>query len=134
VMAHENDLEGALVVAEKHGDDPAAARLALVETLAHNASLKFVPPGSAVSGEPLRADGTHPHLYVEPKGHGIEAWRGDAVQTSQPVNGFLVYSFAAAADSPDASDRKPVGYDLLSTYETFWQRARSGKNETYGEE
>ena len=45
VAAHENDLEGALVVAEKHGEDPAEARLVLVETLAHNAYLKYTPPG-----------------------------------------------------------------------------------------
>ena len=40
VMAHENDLEGALVVAEKIGEDYTNARLTLVETLAHNYYLR----------------------------------------------------------------------------------------------
>ncbi len=134
VLAHENDLEGALVVAEKHGDDPASAKLALVETLAHNAYLKFTPPGSELSADPLRMDGTHPHLYVEPKGHGIEAWRDDEYQAKQSEKGILVYTFTGVAGDPDESDGKSIGYDLLSTYETFWPHAAKGANETYGEE
>ncbi len=36
VLAHENDLEGCLVVVEKHGDALDAAVVVAVETLAHN--------------------------------------------------------------------------------------------------
>lgn len=134
VMAHENDLEGALVVAEKNGPDPARARLFLVETLAHNAFLKYVPPGSSAgSGEPLAADGVRPHLFIEPKGHGIEAWRDDAPQHKQAVSGFVVYTFTGKPTDPDVAGDKAVGYDLLPTYDTFWLRARAGKDESFGE-
>ena len=134
VMAHENDLEGALVVAEKNGEDPADARLTLVETLAHNNYLKYTPPGGSLAGEPVLVDGVRPHLFVEPKGHGIAAWQDDSDQRKQAENGFLLYRFAAAAEDPDTKPDRAAGYDLLATYETFWPHARTGKNESCGEE
>ncbi len=47
VLAHENDMEGCLVVAEKEGEDPARARVILVETLAHDRFLKYAPEGAS---------------------------------------------------------------------------------------
>jgi Zn-dependent protease with chaperone function len=134
VMAHENDLEGALVVAEKDGEDPAKARLTIVETLAHNNYLKYTPPGSSVAGEPLQVDGVRPHLFIEPKGHGIEAWRNNPYQTAQATSGFRMYTFAGIAEDPLAGDKSSIGYDLLPVFDTLWPHARSGKNETCGEE
>jgi hypothetical protein len=134
VMAHENDLEGALVVAEKNGDDPANARLVLVETLAHNAFLRYVPPGSRLAGDALRVDGVRPHLFIESMGHGIEAWRDDAFQQKHALKGFMTYAFTGSAEDPEAGGKTSVGYDLAPTFDTFWPRARSGKNETNGEE
>jgi Zn-dependent protease with chaperone function len=134
VMAHENDLEGAVVVAEKHGEDPFQATLLLVETLAHNNYLKYVPPGSALSADALMVEGVRPRLFIESKGHGIEAWRDVPEQHKMAENGFLVYVFAARADDPDGKRDASVGYELLPAYETFWPRARGGKNETCGEE
>ena len=127
VMAHENDLEGALVVAGKDGEDYNKARLAMVETLAHNNYLKYTGDGIAV-------EGVRPHLFIEPQGHGIEAWRDDAAQHKQAVKGFRVYVFKGAAEDPDEKVDGPVGYELLPTYETFWPRTRSGKSESFGEE
>ena len=46
----------------------------------------------------------------------------------------MVYVFAAAAEDPEAKPDRAVGYELLPTYESFWPHARSGKNETCGEE
>ena len=134
VMAHENDLEGALVVAEKNGEDYTQARLTLVETLAHNNYLKYAPPGSPLPGDPIMVEGVRPRVFVEPKGHGIEAWRDDAEQNKMAENGFLVYVFGAADDDPEGKANVSLGYELVPTYETFWPRARSGKNETCGEE
>jgi len=134
VMAHENDLEGALVVAEKDSEDYTKARLTLVETLAHNNYLKYTPPGSPLSGEPVIVEGVRPRLFVEPKGHGIQAWRDDPDQHKMAEKGFLVYVFAAAAEDPDAKPDRSIGYELLPTFESIWPRARSGKNETCGEE
>jgi Zn-dependent protease with chaperone function len=133
VMAHENDLEGAVVVVEKDGDDPVQARLTLVETLAHNNYLKYVPSGSSLAGERLLVDGVRPLLFIEPKGHGIEAWRNEPYQTTQAVNGFRVYRFTGTAEDPEGA-LKPVGYDLLPVFDTFWPRARAGKNEMCGAE
>ncbi|MCW5980562.1 MAG: M48 family metalloprotease [Bryobacteraceae bacterium] len=132
VMAHENDLEGALVIAEKSGENPAAARLAIVETLAHNHYLKYTPRGSPLVGDPVQVDGVRPLLFVEPKGHGIEAWRDDAFQRKQAEKGFMIYRYAGSAGDPDSAGADSVGYDLLPTYETFWQRTRAGKNDTFG--
>ena len=134
VLAHENDLEGALVVAEKNGENLAGARLMLVETLAHNNYLKFVPPGSSLSGDRVQVEGVRAHLFVEPKGHGIEAWRNDTYQNRQAEKGFLAYTFSGSAEDPEPRARDSVGYDLLPTFDTLWPRSRSGKNETFGEE
>ena len=133
VMAHENDLEGALAVAEKNGDDPANARLVLVETLAHNNYLKYTPSGSPFSGDPILVDGVRPRLFVEPKGHGIEAWRDDDYQRKQAENGFRIYAFTGTAGDPESSG-DTVGYDLIPTLEALWPRAVAGQNETYGEQ
>ena len=134
VLAHENDLEGALVVAEKNGPDPENARLTLVETLAHNAYRKYVPPGSSLPGAAVSVDGVRPHLFIESKGHGIEAWHDDAAQRKFAEKGLLVYSFAGKAEDPDEVRRDTVGYDLISTFDTLWQIGRSGKNDAYGAE
>jgi hypothetical protein len=134
VMAHENDLEGALVGAEKNGEDYTKARLTLVETLAHNNYLKYVPPGSSLSGDPVMVEAVRPRLFIEPKGHGIEAWRDDPDQHRMAENAFMVYVYAGTAEDPEAKPDRSVGYDLLPTYESFWTHAGSGKNETFGEE
>ncbi len=128
VMAHENDLEGAVVVAEKRGEDPFQATLFLVETLAHNAYLKYTPPGSSLGGDPLMVEGVRPRLFIEPKGHGIEAWRDAPEQHKMAENGFLVYVFAANAEDPNGRTNASIGYELLPTYESFWPRSRSDGN------
>ena len=134
VMAHENDLEGALVVAEKDGDDYNKARLALVETLAHNNYLKYTPPGSRLSADAVTVEGVRPHLFIESRGHGIEAWRDAPEQHKQAEKGFLVYAFLGAAGNPEEKADGAVGYELLPTLESFWPHARPGKNESFGEE
>jgi len=50
VLAHENDMEGVLVVARKAGPEPRFAEVVRVETLAHNAFLKYTPSGVRPSG------------------------------------------------------------------------------------
>ena len=134
VMAHENDLEGAVVVAEKRGGNYTRARLILVETLAHNAYLKYSPRGSPLTGDLIIAEGVRPVLFVEAKGHGIEAWQDDPKQRIQEENGYVRYVFRGAAEDPEERSAAVVGYDLVPVFESFWPRARSGKNETFGEE
>lgn len=75
VLAHENDLEGCLVVAEKRGARLEDAEVVLVETLAHNRYLKFRPdPTLTDDVGALRVEHQQPLLYIEPKGHGMEAY------------------------------------------------------------
>jgi hypothetical protein len=134
VMAHENDLEGAVVVAQKNGTDVNKATLMLVETLAHNNYLKYVPRGSQLAGEPLMVEGVQPRLFIEPMGHGIEAWRDDDVQRRQALKGFVVYSYAGKAEERVADSKAIVGYDLVPTLDTFWSYGNIGKNEVFGDQ
>ena len=129
VMAHENDLEGVLVVADKNGDRPV-----IVETLAHNAYLKYVPPGSPYQAEPIRMDGTHAQVFVEAMGHGMEAFADTSAQNTGAPKGFLVYNYTGTAGDPDAARAGSVGYDLLPVYEAFWARSSAGKSEVFGDQ
>ena len=134
VLAHENDMEGCLVVAAKDGEDPARATVILVETLAHDRILKYVPEGATGMSASLgrvRLEGQRPVLYVEPKGHGVLAYDGGEGQTSR--HGTLVYSFEGRADDPEAAGKDSSGYELVPLFDTLWPRARVGAKETFGE-
>ncbi len=142
VLAHENDLEGALVVAEKRGADLQAARVVRVETLAHNEFLRYMPSGVAPPGvERVTLQGQSVELFIEPKGHGIEAYRGDVSQLDAAENGFVIYRYGGRAGEPAvrrvttaAGRRQVVGYELVSLYDTLWARAQTGANDTFGNE
>lgn len=132
-LSHENDLEGCLIVATKNGNDPAKARVQYVEAMAHNSYLKYYAPGvSTTVGDPIELEDTRPKLFVEPKGHGVERYTGDAVQLNQRVKGVLTYRFTGNAEEP-AAQATTAGYDLVSIYDTLWQRAQQVPNETFGE-
>ena len=87
VLSHENDLEGCLVIAAKHGPDLESARVIFVETMAHNQYLRFAvnPGGKAVAL--LRLEDQHPMLYVEAQGHGIEAFHDQSVRLTDDSDG-----------------------------------------------
>lgn len=135
VLAHENDMEGCLVVAEKDGDDPARARVILVETLAHDRFHKYAPEGTnaPASFERVRLEGPQPLLFIEAKGHGVLAYEGGDKQESR--RGTLVYTYAGRAEDPEATgkEKEAVGYELVSLYDTIWRRALAGSKETFGE-
>ena len=82
-------MEGALVVAKKNGKHLDDAKVVFVETLAHNKFNRYQPGESQGSFAKLMLEGRHPLLYVEPKGHGIEAYSGDQKQISRKE--FLRY-------------------------------------------
>ena len=110
ILAHENDLEGALVVAEKHGPDPRAARVVRVETLAHNEFLKYTLTGTGPRGvERVTLRAQSAELFIEPKGHGIEAYRGDRDQLEAAENGFVIYRYAERAEAPGTGRVPPGG-------------------------
>ena len=118
-------MEGCMVVVDK-----SANKVVILETLSHNAFLKYGSPAGAI---PLDG-GTHPVIFVEAMGHGQEAWRGDDAQGASARNGFLVYRCKGKPDNPETSKSDEIGYDLLPFLNTLWPRASGGKNETYGEE
>src|SRR5262245_14307968 len=70
-LAHENDMEGCLLVVTKAGDGQ--GRVTYVETLHHNSFSHYVAGESAAGFAAVRVEDQHPLLYIEPKGHGIEA-------------------------------------------------------------
>jgi len=151
VLAHENDMEGCLVVAEKSGEDrsPAAiveylsrARVVYVETLGHDRFQKYAAEGEGPSNSKLfLTEGGRPVLYVEPKGHGVSAY-DDKEHGARPVGAsryevrgrnVLAYYYAGGAGDPALSvPGGEVNYELLPLYTTLWPRARRGANETFG--
>jgi hypothetical protein len=130
-FAHENDMEGCLVVVAKSGPDLQRAAVAYVETMAHHRFLKYVPDDSNVEGyEPVRLDEQRPLLYIEPKGHGVKSYETNKKDADR--RDILVYRFTGSAADPEAGSQKTIGYELLPIYETLWPRARNAVNETYG--
>src|SRR5258705_507759 len=92
---------------------------------------------------PVRLEDQHALLYVEPKGHGIEAYVGDQKQTGK--KDFLRYKFSGHAEDPSAGEKKvcqdladnpcaeSVGYELIPISGTLWPKAHEENNATYGE-
>lgn len=133
-VAHENDMEGTLVVVAKNGKDPSAARVEFVETLRHNV---FVPYVAGESRNPrfttVKSFGDRVLLYIEPKGHGIEAYLGDIKQTLGKQ--FLIYKYYGIADNPERRTSDTIGYRLLPIETTLWPKAQIGlraKGKTFG--
>ncbi|MFN0139819.1 MAG: hypothetical protein ACKVQW_06995 [Pyrinomonadaceae bacterium] len=130
-VAHENDMEGALVVVDKKGasaDDDAPA---FVETLAHNNFLAYVPTSVETSAmKTFKTEGQNVLLFIEPKGHGIEAYSGDE---KQKATDLLTYKFGGRAGDPAKSKDSRVDYELVPIQTTLWARARIAKpNATFG--
>lgn len=122
-VAHENDMEGVLVVAEKIGNDPEKARLRYVETLAHNRFYRYAVEPSAAGVGPIKAENDRAWLYIEARGHGIYSYTGEATQTEGKK--LLTYNFSAKADDPEQSGSESIGYELVPISTTLWQKARA---------
>ena len=130
-FAHENDMEGCLVVVAKNGGDHGRATVMAVETLAHSRFLKYTPDDSSLKGySRVRLEDQRPELYIEPKGHGIKAYEESEKLSSR--RDLLIYRFMGKADDPENQNQASVGYELLPMYDTLWPRAQKGINETYG--
>ncbi len=127
-VAHENDMEGTLIVVAKNGRDPNRARTVFVETFRHDDFSPYVAGESAPKGFGIfKTDEQRVLLYVEPKGHGIEAYSGDEKQTAKKE--FLIYKFAGKAENPDKQKDGSVGYELLPIQSTLWPKARIRKGD-----
>ena len=136
VLAHENDMEGALVVVEKAAGLFGSTRVTYVETLAHNQFLQYPVERRLFGRREGRAlvEDEHPVLYIEPKGHGIEAFHGE--DQLDGATGVVVYRYTGESTEPtglSGSDvTEEVGYDLVSMAETLWPFARDQAGVLYG--
>ena len=118
-LAHENDLEGCLVVVEKDGAELSRARVVYVETLSHNRFKKYVPQSEAKNDfEQVALSRQHPRLFVQPKGHGIEAYQEEGEKGASERK-ILVYEVGAKAGSPAQANEGVVNYELLPIAETL---------------
>lgn len=126
VLAHENDMEGCLVVVAKASKESGSEHVAYLESLHHNTFSDYMLGESTPQN--FKTEGRRPVLYVEAKGHGIEAYTGDEKQTADRE--FLIYKYTGKADDPGKQKSGPVGYDLLAIKTTLWPKARIGTKAT----
>jgi Zn-dependent protease with chaperone function len=128
VLAHENDLEGALVVVQKAIGLFGSTQVVFVETLAHNQFLQY----RVGSGErDVTAEDEHAVIFIEPKGHGIEAYHGgDQLRSAE--GGFVTYRYTGQAEEPTGAPDEEVGYDLVSLTESLWPAARQQHSGVFG--
>ncbi|HEU4391031.1 MAG TPA: M48 family metallopeptidase [Blastocatellia bacterium] len=132
VLAHENDLEGCMIVAQK-GNSVDAAKVVYVETVAHNRFLRYAAENSATPGvQQITLRRGRPRLFVEPKGHGIQAFTGTGEQLAKSDKGTLTYRFGGQAEDPEKRSEDSVGYELVPIYPTLWRKAAGDKNDTFG--
>ncbi len=132
VLAHENDMEGALVVVEKAAGLFGSTRVEYVETLAHNQFLQYRIDRRLFGrgDEGVQVEDEHPVLFIEPKGHGIEAYHGG--DQIDDVEGFVTYRYTGNAEEPSGVGNEEVGYELVSMAETLWPFARARHQGIYG--
>ncbi|MGQ9897042.1 MAG: hypothetical protein ACUVR8_05745 [Acidobacteriota bacterium] len=134
VLAHENDLEGCLVVVAKARAGQDRERVVFVESLAHNKFLRYTS-GAKSTPTSIQLEGQRPLLFIEPRGHGIEAYRGSSRQLRAAVKGVVRYEYTGQAGVPgDGEPPSRLGYALVPQESTLWARAQAGRNETYGEQ
>lgn len=130
-LAHENDLEGCLIVVEKQGPRPRQGKVVFVETLAHNSFLKYAPEATPVEGkEVFRQQGHRVKIFVEPRGHGIEAY--DPAVKHQNVK-VRLYTFTGNPEEPSDDQDEPVGYNLTPIDRTLWLEAQRGLTPMYAD-
>jgi hypothetical protein len=130
-LAHENDLEGVLVVVEKRGKSLQDGQVQYVETIAHNRFLKYVSNKLTMQDfGPIKLNGQHPELYIEPRGHGILSNLADRGRNQDGK--FFIYSYAGKPGDPvKESNNGKIGYTLIPIYSTLWSQALLGESQTY---
>lgn len=121
-----------MVVVEKSAGLFGSTRVAYVETLAHNQFLQYQVDRRLFGRDDdgVQVEDDHPVLYIEPKGHGIEAYHGG--DQLDDVNGFITYRYAGSAEESAGVGNENVGYDLVSMAETLWPFTRQRHQGIYG--
>lgn len=119
--AHENDLEGVLLVLENNGAHHVAV---VAETVFHSRLLKYSLDARYHTRPGVGGDGSVPFeagrivLQIESRGHGVEAWDREEF----PGGDGVVYRVGNAAGVPSGLDDRDVTYQLVDIESTLWAR------------
>jgi len=121
-LAHENDLEGVLVVVARDSAAGFEGRTVLAETFSHHRFKAYRVQGQEeafqTGGRLVQTVEERPMLFIESQGHGLR-------ESLQPKKHQAVvhYRYTGTAEEPGEDFSLPVGYELLPLYETLWQHA-----------
>lgn len=119
--AHENDLEGALLVLEKNSGNHVAV---VAETVFHSRLLKYSldpryrPRPGVVARDSARFEGDHLVLQIQSRGHGVETWDGNPF----PGGDGVVYRLGNEIGIPLGPDDRDVKYALVDIESSLWAR------------
>lgn len=123
-IAHENDMEGALVVVDKTSGKPV-----FLETVHHNKFGRYLPAGSTGTADGyFKTSGDNVELYVQAKGHGIEALGTEGLRHDI---GSIDYTYKGVPEDPEARTGDTVGYQLLPIATTLWSEINDQGHKTY---
>jgi hypothetical protein len=125
-VAHENDLEGVLIVVAKDGNDLDRAHVEYIDAFHHNDFELYASEAEKLGVKGFKTEERRPELYVEPKGHGIEAYTGDDKQVEK--KNFMIYRYEGRAEDPETIKEGSIGYELLPIETTLWARAKNVGN------
>lgn len=132
LMSHENDMEGVQVVVRKDGSY--YGEFLLMETEAHGNLYQYsshpdVHDGHEnIDGGVLLYNGSHPEVYVESKGHGVNNYDGSPF----PGGDGIIYHYGVPEQPSDPYDTN-VGYGLILIRDSLWPRRFDvGSGLTYG--
>lgn len=121
-LAHENDIEGVLVVVARDRATGAEGRTVLAESFSHHRFKTYRVPGEEqafrTGGRILQTVEERPVFFIESRGHGLR-------ESLQPGKNQAVvhYRYIGSAEEPGEDFDRPVGYELLPLYDTLWQHA-----------
>ena len=130
---HENDLEGVLIIVEKHaagGPQPVA-----IETIAHGHRPRALVENTdldVTTGKPdlMRVEDGHTLLYIESQKHGVHAYTNEQSTTDEPI---ITLQYGKTTEWNSVKDGEAT-YELVPIYKTFWKHARETRerNMTFG--
>ena len=130
---HENDLEGVLIIVEKHasgGPQPVA-----VETIAHGHRPRALIENTDLSvttgkADLMRVEDGHTLLYIESQKHGVHANTNEQSTSDEPI---IVLRYGKTTEWSQVKDGE-ASYELVPIYKTIWKHAREthARSTTFG--
>jgi hypothetical protein len=120
---HENDLEGVLIIVEKHasgGPQPVA-----IETIAHGHRPRALVENTDLSvttgtSTAMRVEDGHTLLYIESQKHGVHAYTNEQSTSDEPI---IRMTCGKTTEWSQVKDDAAT-YELVPIFKTFWKHAR----------